>query len=106
KSRITNPENPGIAPFIKPIIGVKRISANYTLTQATQIPGWVPGSTLLGADKNYNFQAPGWDFLFGFQPTQSWLDRAAEKGYITPDTNLNFQLVQTKSTNLNFKATV
>lgn len=106
KSRITNPENPALAPLIKPIIGIKRVSANYTLTQTTQIPGWVPGSTILGADKNYNFQAPGWDFLFGYQPDRSWLDRAAASGYITPDTNLNFQLVQTKATNLNIRATI
>jgi cell surface protein SprA len=106
KKKITNPENPIIAPLVKPIISIKRISVNYTDNYTTQIPGWVPSTTLLGADKNYNFQAPGWDFLFGYQPDRSWLDRAAEKGYITPDTNLNFQLVQTNSKNLNIKATI
>jgi cell surface protein SprA len=106
KSRIVNPENPAVGPFVKPLIMLKRVSATYTNTFTTQIPGWVPQTTLLGADKDYKFQAPGWDFLFGYQPTKSWLDRAADKGYITPDTNLNFQLVQTKSTNWNIKGTL
>jgi cell surface protein SprA len=106
KDRITNPENPVIGPFLKPLISIKRISATYSNTFTTQIPGWVPKTTLLGADKDYKFQAPGWDFLFGYQPDRKWLDNAADKGYITPDTNLNFQLVQTKATNYNVKATV
>lgn len=106
RDRITNPENPYIAPLLKPLISLKRISATYSNSYTTQIPGWVPHTTLLGADRNYNFQAPGWDFLFGYQPDRAWLDRAAARGYITPDTNLNFQLVQTQTANYNVKATV
>src|SRR5690606_2745241 len=106
RNRIQNPENPALAPLIKPFIALKRVSVNYTNAYTTSIPGWVPGTTLLGADKDYKFQAPGWDFIFGYQPNQAWLDRAAEKGYITPDTNLNFQLMQTKSSNLNIRGTV
>lgn len=106
KKKITNPENPLVAPLVKPIIGIKRVSVNYTNSFSTQIPGWVPGTTVLGADKDYNFQAPGWDFILGYQPNRNWLDNAADKGYITPDTNLNFQLIQTKTQNLNIKGTV
>jgi cell surface protein SprA len=106
KNRIVNPENPALGPLIKPLLSLKRISATYTNTYTTQIPGWVPQTTVLGADKNYKFQAPGWDFLFGYQPDRKWLDDAASKGYITPDTNLNFQLMQSKTQNINIKGTI
>jgi len=106
KNRIVDPENPALGPLIKPLLSLKRISATYTNNYTTQIPGWVPQTTILGADKNYKFQAPGWDFLFGYQPDSKWLDEAASKGYITPDTNLNFQLIQTQTQNINLKGTI
>lgn len=106
KARITNPENPAVAALVKPLIGLKRVSVNYTNSQSTQLPGWVPGTTLLGLDSDFDFNAPGFGFVFGSQPNQAWLDRAAEKGFFTPDTNMNFQLMQNKQINWNVRGTI
>lgn len=102
--RITPPENPFVSPFIRPLIALKRVSVNYSDNRSTTLPGYLPKTRFLGQDQG--FDKPGVDFIFGYQPTQKWLDEAAADGWITTDTNLNYQFTQSVSKNLNVKATL
>lgn len=104
KKRITSPENPFISPFLRPLLALKRVSATYSDNRSTTLPGYLPKTRFLGQDKG--FDKPGVDFIFGYQPDQNWLDQAAAEGWITADTNLNYQFTQSISKNLNLKATL
>ncbi|MEX0811553.1 MAG: cell surface protein SprA [Chitinophagales bacterium] len=104
KKRITPVESPYASPFIRPLIALKRVSVNYSDNRSTTLPGYLPKTRFLGQDAG--FDKPGADFIFGYQPNQQWLDEAASDGWITPDTNLNYQYTQSISKNLNIKATL
>ena len=39
--------------------------------------------------------APGFDFILGYQPDTNWLNRKADKGLVTKDTNFNYLFQQT-----------
>lgn len=102
RQRVQVPANPFLSPILRPVLSLKRISATYTENRSTFLPGYLPTTRLLGMDDA--FEAPGFDFIFGYQPGQEWLDRLADEGRITSDTNLNYQFRQTTSKNLNVRA--
>ena len=89
----------------KGLIGVltslKRVTVTYDQTNNTILPGYIPRTKFLGQEQN--FTAPGWDFITGYQPDDPWLDRAADKGWITPATSLNFQFIQGYTENLDVR---
>ncbi|CAN5440362.1 cell surface protein SprA [soil metagenome] len=104
KQRILSPESPGLSPLIRPLISVKRISVNYTETRTTSLPGYLPKTRFIGQDKGFN--TPGLDFAFGTQPTSKTLDEYANNNWISSDTLLNYQFMQTVSKNLNIRGVI
>jgi cell surface protein SprA len=72
---------------------VKRMSVNLTQANGTILPGYILQPNFFGQDKALS--APGWDFVFGFQPDTNWLNDKAASGWISDDPNLNYQFVQT-----------
>src|SRR5690606_15751101 len=69
------------------------VNAAYTRVQNTFLPGYTPGTNILGYDFDHN--APGCGFLFGSQ--RDIRERAARNGWITTDT-LQTQLYMTSLT--------
>ncbi|HXH18740.1 MAG TPA: cell surface protein SprA, partial [Chitinophagales bacterium] len=104
KNKIINPESPAVSPFVRPFIALKRVSVNYGINNGTTVPGFLPRTKIIGLTDG--FTTPGLNFVFGYQPTQRWLDDAASKGWITADTNLNYQVLQFTTRTLDAKATV
>jgi len=104
RNKIQNPESPAVSPLVRPIIALKRISANYGINRGSTIPGYLPRTKFFGTTNG--FTAPGLDFVFGYQPSRQWLDDAASKNWITADTNLNYQVLQFTTKNLDLKATL
>jgi cell surface protein SprA len=104
RERIQSPENPALSPLIRPLISIKRLSVNYTESRTTTLPGYLPNTRFFGQDKG--FDTPGLKFAFGQQPTSKDLDRYAENGWISSDTLLNYQFLQTTSKNLNIRGVI
>ncbi len=104
KAKIQKPESPAVSPLVRPFISLKRISITYSQNKGSSVPGYLPNTQLLGMSPG--FSSPGWDFVFGYQPDSKWLDDAASKGWITADTNLNLQVMQFVSRNINVKGVV
>ncbi len=90
--------------LVKPLTMLKRVSANYTEDRTTVVPGFNYSPQYVG--QNFNQSAPGLDFIFGYQPNLGWLDEIADKGWITEDTTLNFQVIQNRRQNLTGKASL
>lgn len=118
------PSNPFISAPIRPLLALKRASVDYRENKSTTLPGFMGYSQILGnqvhtndftTDNNIR-NAPGFDFTFGGQPgdrffnsadpikRNAWLDRAADKGWITKDTLLNQQFTQLRSQRLDVTA--
>lgn len=62
------------------MIGLKRVTINYSQNYGTTLPGFMQTSQVLGL--NTATTAPGWDFIFGYQPSYKWLDSIANKGWL------------------------
>jgi cell surface protein SprA len=64
----SNPIEPVAKVLAKALMMVKTASVNYTETNGTLIPGWVPHPEFVGMDFSANgAPAPGWGFVFGDQ---------------------------------------
>lgn len=90
--------------LVRLLIGVKRITLNYSQNYGTTLPGFMDKPELLGL--NTANTAPGWDFIFGYQPTYRWMDSIANNGLLSTATSLNYLFLQTYSENLDIRANV
>lgn len=96
--------NPFIKVAVTPLIMLKRVQLNFSQNRATTIPGFMERPEILGM--NGGFAAPGWDFISGKQPDfgkNGWLDRIAEKGWISANCYFNKEMLQKKSNTIGAK---
>ncbi|RAI98436.1 cell surface protein SprA [Chitinophaga skermanii] len=87
---------------LTPLLSLKRVTVNYSENSGTRLPGYIDSAKVLG--QNWASMAPGFNFLFGYQPDKRWLDKFAQKGLITPDTTFNLQFQQQFTQRLEIQA--
>ena len=83
---------------------LSRVSVNYTQTAGTILPGYLDSTRFMGVN-NYS-NAPGYNFVYGYQPNGQWLAQKASEGKLTRDSLFNAQFQQTYSQNLSGSATL
>jgi cell surface protein SprA len=81
---------------------VNRVTVNYTQTGGTLLPGYMDSTRFMGVN-NYS-GAPGFDFVYGYQPDYTWLAAQAAAGRLTHDSLFNSQFQQTYSRNISATA--
>ncbi|MBK8441978.1 MAG: cell surface protein SprA [Sphingobacteriales bacterium] len=92
--------------FLKPLFSLNRVAITYNRKRSTQIAGF----GFIGENRpdvlgqNLSVQAPGWDFVSGWQPDTSWLSDIAEKGWIIDNKLLNQEFRQTYERRLEARA--
>lgn len=96
--------NPAVKGGLRLLTMLKRATLNYTENAGTILPGYMDSTSALGVNtSNYN---PGFDFVYGYQPTQLWLEQQADKGLLSRDSIFNAQFQQSYSQNINAAATL
>lgn len=83
---------------------VNRVTVNYSQTEGTILPGYMDSTRIMGIN-NYN-SAPGFNFVYGYQPNYQWMERLANANKLSRDSLFNAQFQQTYSRNLNAQATL
>src|SRR5690606_15790942 len=83
---------------------VKRTTFSYSESSGTILPGYMDSTRFLGMNRNY--QAPGFDFIYGYQPDRAWLETQASQGRLSRDSLFNAQFQQTYQQNINITSTV
>jgi len=96
--------SPALAAVIKPLLSVKRVTLNYNERKGTTLPGFTPTPKYFGQD--LDVEAPGWDFVFGYQPNNQWLENAAANNWITLDPTFNYQFRQDDTKTISGQATL
>lgn len=71
------------------LTSLKRINVQYTENASASIYGYTDSTKVLGM--NFKSNAPGLGFIFGQQPDTSFINRMAQKGWLSADSNFNFQ---------------
>lgn len=87
---------------LKFLMGVKNASINYSETNGTMLPGFLPSPVALGQD--WNLMAPGTDFVFGSQ--RDIRGDAVSNGWLSQDTLLNTPFLRTQTKTLSGRSTI
>jgi cell surface protein SprA len=80
--------------IIRPLMLLRKGRVSYTENFQNTVPGFMPSTGILGQD---NFSSPGWDFVLGQTPSDTWLDNAATNKWITTSNLLNESVVRNYS---------
>ncbi|HEY0750037.1 MAG TPA: cell surface protein SprA, partial [Chitinophagaceae bacterium] len=73
--------------FTKILTSVKRIGFQYTEDLGTLLPGYLDSTRMLGMNMKSN--APGWKYVFGYQPDTSDINGFGGQGLLTRDSLFN-----------------
>jgi len=83
---------------------LQRVTMNYTENAGTTLPGYLDSTRFMGVN-NYS-GAPGFNFVYGYQPNSTWFQSQADAGRLSKDSLFNAQLQQSYSRNISINATV
>ena len=83
---------------------LKRVSVQYSENASATIYGYTDSTHVLGM--NFKSMAPGLGFIFGRQPDTNFVNTMASKGWLSPDSNFNYQNRQDYQQKLNITATL
>ncbi|RYD59555.1 MAG: cell surface protein SprA [Sphingobacteriales bacterium] len=83
---------------------VKRTTLNYTENSGTLLPGYMDSTRILGIN-DYS-GAPGFNFIYGYQPDRAWLETQASASRLSRDSLFNAQFQQQYSQSINANATL
>ncbi|RZS68914.1 cell surface protein SprA [Pseudobacter ginsenosidimutans] len=81
---------------------VKRAKLEYSEVAGATIYGYTDSTRALGM--NFKSGAPGLPFIFGKQPDTSFISTMAQKGWLSADSNFNFQNRQDYTQRFNITA--
>ncbi|RYZ96956.1 MAG: cell surface protein SprA, partial [Sphingobacteriaceae bacterium] len=82
----------GARVFGKLLTSIKSVNVSFSENANTRLPGYTDSTQFVG--ENFRSMQPGFDFIMGYQPDTNWLNRKAEQGVITRDTNFNYMFQQ------------
>ena len=90
--------------FGKLLTSLKQASLSYGEIANTRLPGYTDSTQYIG--QNFKSMQPGFDFILGYQPDTSWLNKKAGQGVVTKDTNFNSLFQQRYDQRLTLSATL
>lgn len=87
------------------LMSLDNVTASYTVTHNTDVPGFKPIPTYLGASETNNF-APGYRFLLGDQNLDAFKERAVRNDWYTTSEDINRPITQMRNDNFNARASL
>ncbi len=69
------------------------------------MPGYTPGTSIMGLSQMNGLQAPGWPFILGYQD-KNFPEMAIRNNWISSDTILNVAFMMTHNDNFNLRSTI
>ncbi len=105
KRRSTTPDVSDIERFSGRLLTmVKRTTVNVTENSGTTLPGYMDSTRFMGI--NDRTMAPGFNFVYGYQPDRPWLERQATNNKLSRDSLFNAQFQQQYSQTINLVTTL
>nr|MCU0354623.1 cell surface protein SprA [Cytophagales bacterium] len=88
--------------LVRTLMTARNVTFNYTVDEATSLPGFLPQSRFAGLDSS--LLAPGFGFTLLGSQNPDIRQRAAENGWLSRSTQLNLPFAQTRATNFTAQA--
>jgi cell surface protein SprA len=104
KRNLNMPANPRMDAVVRPLMMLQRASISLDRNYTTVLPGLLPTPLMFG--QNFEQKAPGFQFLMGAQKDSNWLSNIAQKGWISDDSTLNYQYIQTRQQTFNLRVSL
>ncbi|HOP04312.1 MAG TPA: cell surface protein SprA [Tenuifilaceae bacterium] len=90
---------------IRALMGIKNMSASYSSTNGTSVPGYRPQTQYLGLSNQSGVWAPGFPFVAGWQdPDFAW--KAVDNQWLSTDTTINSPFVLSHNENLTLRTSI
>lgn len=90
---------------LRALMGIRNVSATYVRNDGTFVPGYLPGTKLLGLSRLSGNSAPGFPFIAGIQdPDFPW--RAIRNGWLVGGSAQNEAFKMTNSTTYSYRISV
>lgn len=101
-----------IVPYVSPaaragvglLTSVKRVGVQITEEMGTILPSYTDSTQFMGA--NLRSGEPGWNFIFGYQPDTSWINKFGRKGKLSTDSLVTAMIEQRLNQTINITAQV
>ncbi len=88
---------------LRPLLMLKKLRFNYTMTEQTVLPGFKPTPKYFGASDDAS-NAPGWDFVLGGQNGEDLKNNVIQNNWLATSSFITSPLTQTKRENLTITA--
>ncbi len=86
------------------VTGIKNINITYSSSEGSVLPGYKPGTEILGMENYQGMRAPGWPYIMGFQDSEFPL-QAFRNGWLSKDSLINSPYIMSHSEKVNLRAT-
>ena len=90
--------------FGKLLTSLKQVNVIYATVANTRLPGYIDSTQYVG--QNFRSMQPGFDFITGYQPDSSWLNKKGRQGVITRDSTFNYLFTQRYDQRITASATL
>ncbi|MBQ8099955.1 MAG: cell surface protein SprA [Paludibacteraceae bacterium] len=84
---------------------LRKVQVTYRETHSLNVPGFGPQAGFMGQRRVNGTYAPGFDFAFGFIPSD-FLEKAKQRGWLSGDTTVVQPAVRAKTSDFDIKLTV
>ena len=101
---IIKPQPTFVRSVTRLMMAIRGINVRYTINESTTLPGFMPGSGILGMSAA-DGSAPGFGFVTGSQDYDV-LTRAAANGWLSKSIVQNVPFVQTKTQNFTYGSSI
>ncbi len=91
--------------FVRALMGVRNVSATYTIDQGQMLPGYSPGTRYFGMQNVDGVLAPGLPFVLGYSDP-NFFENALANGWITTDTLLNMPAIISNRESFTLRSTI
>ena len=87
------------------LMSVRNATLTYSESNGSMLPGYKPGTNILGMETHNGVTSPGWPFALGWQDNRFPV-RAIENGWLSKDSLLNTPFIMNHSNTWNFRSTI
>ena len=87
------------------LMSVRNASLSYNESNGSMLPGYKPGTSIIGMESRNGISAPGWPFVLGWQDP-NFPYRAIENGWLSKDSLINTPFIMNHSSTWNFRSSI
>ncbi|HEX2969665.1 MAG TPA: cell surface protein SprA [Bacteroidales bacterium] len=91
--------------LVRAMMGVRSVSLTVTSSQGQYLPGYMPGTDILGMSTQSNVLSPGWPFILGYNDP-GFFNKAVRNNWISKDSLLNTPSLYNNKYDISARSTI